>query len=463
MRRVVRNLVGTGLAVSLFMTGCNAPAQKTAESAAVTDATEEETKSTAEEAETEAEKESGTEAAASQDETDKADEKSDEDIKWIGNYQSSDGKSITVTGASEDSLNIILVSYSEDGWTEKDYTLNIDKDDARKAAMDPKYGMKDVEFILTDKGIELKADLMMADTYNRTDGYTDASINAKHILNDGDGYEAAGITLDKETVENFARNLRIEILHDDFESIVEKAKYPFKIDENYYNDESTLLNRLEQYGFPESFKERVAREDCRDMVATAQGVMLGDGEVWFGPDSRGLAVTNLNFKTAATGSEIDVTEDLSKVDVYDYYLSTLNAGQYYTEIDTGLQYPILLVTDEVNDDRTATKANVCYPIGGLIYLVGEIESPLEGYPIRFDSTGLYCTDDHYLLKYNYDDVTHRVVAVEGVEDHTLVDGAREGTFYTVDADGTGEISESEFMKYCKSINDVSVVLFNPAG
>lgn len=456
MRRVVRNIVGAGMAVSLFVTGCGNNAKVAETTAAETEAASEaavESK-TVDETETKAEV---------QDETEEADSKSNQDIKWIGNYQAADGKSITVTGADESSLNITLVSYSEDGWTEKDYKLNIDKNDARKATMDPKYGLGGVEFNLTDNGIELKADLMMADTYNRTDGYTDASVNAKHVLNDGNTYDIAGITLDDETVENFARNLRIEILHDDFESIVEKAKYPFRIDDNYYNDEATLLNRLEQYGFPESFKKRVAREDCRDMLATARGVMLGDGDVWFGPDSSGLVVTAFNFKGVSTGSELDVTENLSKVDVYDYYLSTLVPGQYYTEIDTGLQYPILLVTDEVNSDRTATKANVCYPIGNLIYLVGEIESPLEGYPIRFDATGLYCTDDHYLLKYNFDDESRRVIPVGGVEDHTMVENAKEGTFYAVDVSGTAEITETEFNNYCKSVNSVPVILFNPAG
>ncbi len=457
MRRIVKVFVCAGIAASVTMAGCS----KT--TGVVETAAETEVSSQAEET-TEVEETTTVEADDAKDtkETERSDNKKN-DLKWLGNFQAEDGKSITVTGADDDTVSLTLISYSEDGWSEKDYKLNIKSGDEYRATLDPKYGLKGVEFTLSEDGIKIDTDLFMADMYYRIEGYTDASVNAKHILNDDSSYEIAGITLDDETVENYARNLRIEILHDDYESIAEKARYPFKIDDNYYNDEVTLLNRLQQYGFPESFKSRVSKEDCRDMFVNAQGVMFGDGEVWFGPDSGGLSVISFNFKTLATDSEIDVKEDPSKVDVYDYYLSTLGAGTYYTEIDTGLKYPLLLVADEVDSNRTAKKANVCYPIGDLIYLVGTVESPYDNYPIRFDGSGIYCTADNYLLKYNYDVETKRVIPVSGVEDSTMVADAPDGTFYGVNNGVTTEISETEFKQYIESVQNTSVVLFNEAG
>ncbi len=458
MRRIVKFIVCAGVATTMMtMAGCS---NKTGvvETAAETEVSSQAAETTEVEETT---AESGDAKGAK--ENDKADNGKKDDLKWLGNFQAEDGKSITVTSADDNSISLTLVSYSEDGWSEKDYKLNIKSGDEHKATLDPKYGLKGVEFTLTEDGIKIDADLFMADMYYRMEGYTDASVNAKHILNDDSSYDIAGITLDDESVENYARNLRIEILHDDYESIVQKARYPFKIDENYYNDEVTLLNRLQQYGFPSSFKDRVAKEDCRDMFVNAQGVMLGDGEVWFGPDSGGLSVISFNFKTLATDSEVDVTEDLSKVDVYDYYLSTLGAGTYYTEIDTGLKYPLLLVADEVDSNRTAKKANVCYPIGDLIYLVGVVESPYDNYPIRFDGSGIYCTADNYLLKYNYDVETQKVISVSGVEDNTMVADAPDGTFYGVNNGVTTEISETEFKQYIESVQNTSVVLFNEAG
>ncbi len=474
MRRIVKFMVGTGMITAVIMAGCSKTTNVVKTTAAselsseAMETTESETKATdtKESQGKDADNKNDTdkdESDKEKDGKDKSDKKMKDDLEWIGNYQARDGKSITVMGANDNVVTLTIVSYSEDGWGEKDYKLNIDSSDANKAILDPKYGLKGVEFTLTDEGIKVDADLFMADMYYRMEGFTDASVNAEHILNAETSYEVAGITLPDETVENYAKDLRIEILHDDYESIVEKARYPFKIDDNYYNDESSLLNRLQRYGFPESFKAKVAEEDCRDMFVNVQGVMMSDGEVWFGPDSDGLSIISFNFKTVATGSELEANENLSKVDVYDYYLSTLTSGTYYTEIDTGLDHPLLLVTEKIESDNTAKKANVCYPIGNLIYLVGVIESPYENYPIRFDGSGLYCTSDHYVLKYNFDVDTQRVVAVSGVEDNTMVADAPEGTYYSVNDGVTAEITEAEFKNYIESVQSTSVVLFNEAG
>lgn len=89
----------------------------------------------------------------------------------------------------------------------------------------------------------------------------------------------------KEEVEEFAQEVKDEILKKDWKSLAKKISYPlvFEVGEN---DKVTLQDDKFYEAFDlgealsDAFMEAIKRESCTDMFANYQGCMLGDGQIW---------------------------------------------------------------------------------------------------------------------------------------------------------------------------------------
>ncbi len=106
---------------------------------------------------------------------------------------------------------------------------------------------------------------------------------------------------DVKAVEEYAKKAKEAILDEDIDWIVSNARYPFSLVGQEIEDADALKAALEADDSPiksEAFKSKVTGLDTTDLFANYQGVMLGDGEIWFGEfgedDAQGLYLFTIN-------------------------------------------------------------------------------------------------------------------------------------------------------------------------
>ncbi len=106
---------------------------------------------------------------------------------------------------------------------------------------------------------------------------------------------------DAATVEAYAKEAKEAVLNEDVDWIVKNARYPFYLVGQEIPDADALKEALLADDSPirsEAFKEKVSEVETEDLFANYQGVMLGDGEIWFGEsgegDTEGLFIFTIN-------------------------------------------------------------------------------------------------------------------------------------------------------------------------
>lgn len=106
---------------------------------------------------------------------------------------------------------------------------------------------------------------------------------------------------DAATVEAYAKEAKEAVLNEDVDWIVKNARYPFYLMGQEIPDADALKEALLADDSPiksEAFKEKVSGVETEDLFANYQGVMLGDGEIWFGEsgegDTDGLFIFTIN-------------------------------------------------------------------------------------------------------------------------------------------------------------------------
>ncbi len=227
--------------------------------------------------------------------------------EWVGNFVASDGKSLAIFPDMGNRLDVTAVTYSEEGWREWDASAVISSENPMEASMriggDSKVLLK-----LQENGIYLDTSpaggLFMEDEYLRQDEPTDASVNSPHDYSGGPTDYTTATDISAQEVEQFARNVRIRILHGDTDSLIFDACYPFYINGEEYADEDALFQALDAEDSilkDEKFLKAVRDDDASDMFANYQGIMLGEsGNVWIGErldeegSSMGLSILSFN-------------------------------------------------------------------------------------------------------------------------------------------------------------------------
>lgn len=226
---------------------------------------------------------------------------------WNGYYFADNGQSMSIfddMGTRED---LWLVSCNEEGWTDREYSLNVSADEPETASFDLGDGHTAT---LTRDGnsiiLESDGGLFMDGTYTAGEEPTDSSVNARGgsgTAGSSSDYSVA-VSGDAATVEQFARDVRIEFLHEDWEALLSKMQYPIRIGDITWSAQQQLRDALSDGSvvFGDDFLNELRQEKCAGMFANSDGIMMGEkGAVWFseilsddGTTSQGLKITAVN-------------------------------------------------------------------------------------------------------------------------------------------------------------------------
>ena len=92
--------------------------------------------------------------------------------------------------------------------------------------------------------------------------------------------------------------------------------------------------------------------------------------------------------------------------VYEDTIAALPEDEYTATVDIGLEYPVLLTTDEVYDDGSGDEAaiycDVYYPVDKKVQKIGSVESMGTAYPIACSRDGIYSVLDGGVQNYTAD-------------------------------------------------------------
>ena len=98
---------------------------------------------------------------------------------------------------------------------------------------------------------------------------------------------------DDDAVEIFANKFKEAVVNKDRNTVASMILYPTKA---ILKNKAVIINNekgfLELYDdiFDKDLNSKIANADTHNMFANYQGVMLGDGEVWFGSDGNNIKV-----------------------------------------------------------------------------------------------------------------------------------------------------------------------------
>lgn len=97
---------------------------------------------------------------------------------------------------------------------------------------------------------------------------------------DGEKYYLFSLNITDEEIEQFAAEVRDELVNGDWEAIAKKANYPLRVGTAVYDtDEEFLAQDWDNY-FSDEWKEALKAETCREMGCNGEGFMLASGAVW---------------------------------------------------------------------------------------------------------------------------------------------------------------------------------------
>lgn len=156
----------------------------------------------------------------------------------------------------------------------------------------------------------------------------------------GDWYSVA-TGMNAWVVERFARGIRKDILAGDFQGLAEKIAFPIVIDGTTYSSKEDFLSGDFIQNTDRGFLEAIEQSPTVNMFCNWQGIMLGNGEVWFaevlggvdGSASQELKVVAVNGISGGQGTEREEPGDYRQQEDalqerMDYYM----ASAYYADI-----------------------------------------------------------------------------------------------------------------------------------
>ncbi len=102
--------------------------------------------------------------------------------------------------------------------------------------------------------------------------------------------------LEDETIESFASVIKELVNKSQWDTLADLAAYPVCVNGKNVASKEDLLKLIDEKGVQESFIEAVKNASADDLSANSQGIMIGDGEVWFTDNATGdgLVIITLN-------------------------------------------------------------------------------------------------------------------------------------------------------------------------
>ena len=133
----------------------------------------------------------------------------------------------------------------------------------------------------------------MSDTEDYEVRESDESIQSSETEED---YYMTSTGVTAEEVEQFAEEIKNDILKHDWEALSEKLSYPIAINGTTVNNREDFLKLDIDVKLNQEFVEAVRAETCRKMFCYWQGVMMGDaGQIWFGNVDNGTGTWELSI------------------------------------------------------------------------------------------------------------------------------------------------------------------------
>ena len=109
-------------------------------------------------------------------------------------------------------------------------------------------------------------------------------------------YHVAGFNNDKD-VEMFAQNVWKAIIDANKEKVASMIAYPLNVQIGRKNvkikNKKSFIKNYDQI-FYKSFYEKIKKAVPHNMFTKSSGVMFGDGEIWIGPQDKGIYVVAIN-------------------------------------------------------------------------------------------------------------------------------------------------------------------------
>ncbi|WP_312117183.1 hypothetical protein [Brevibacillus reuszeri] len=110
-------------------------------------------------------------------------------------------------------------------------------------------------------------------------------------------YEVAGIT-DPGAFETFFAKLQAAVEKGDKHLVAKKIKYPLRVNKEgknrFVHDEQQFLTEYDQL-LTSKVKQALLQQKVADTFVNAQGVMVGDGEIWLGKFGNQFGVFAINL------------------------------------------------------------------------------------------------------------------------------------------------------------------------
>lgn len=106
--------------------------------------------------------------------------------------------------------------------------------------------------------------------------------------------------LDSQTVQEFATNVQKKVADKDWASLAEDISYPITVGSETFDTAEQLAAFDFDQILTDDFYNAVAKTDCSNLFANAEGAMLGDGQIWFAEildddgNSLGLKIITIN-------------------------------------------------------------------------------------------------------------------------------------------------------------------------
>lgn len=165
-----------------------------------------------------------------------------------------------------------------------------------------------------------------------------------------------------------------------------------------------------------------------------------------------------------TSNHVVETVDID-LDEYDEFIQKLSKTDFFAEVDMGLDYPVLLVTEGVYDNldgnnRVTIDAEVYYIVDKSVQKVGDLESGGTAYPLCCDSGAFYVSGNNFAAKLIYDDKKNELVVSDSV--NVQYEEGTGNPTYTGTHDGKEiELTEEEYYQFYDYQETAKIINFTP--
>lgn len=126
-----------------------------------------------------------------------------------------------------------------------------------------------------------------------TEKVRESDSNSEELKSEED-YYMMFTSLTAEEVEQFAEEIKSDILENNWEALAEKISYPIVISGITVTNRDEFLKLDVDGKLNQEFVEAIRAETCRKMFCNWQGVMMGEtGQIWFSNVENGEGTSEL--------------------------------------------------------------------------------------------------------------------------------------------------------------------------